>query len=177
MNIIFLDIDGVVATPLTVLAYPQNGKIWSIDPTLIKAVGQLAWDTDSKIVLSSTWRTHHNFCTWHDMMCAFQIGNTMYNESNPVAEGEPRSNEEPVWRTPDGKFSGFRGHEVKAWLDECIEKRHNVEHYVILDDDSDFLEEQQRFLVKTDGMIGLTYNDYRKARAILRGVEENDDND
>ena len=161
MNIIFLDIDGVVATPVSVEAYPMNGKLWSMCPTLMKAVAQLAIKCEGRIVVTSTWRYHHSFVTWHDLMCAHQVGNTMYNERNPDG------NESPVWCTPRSK-NGFRGDEVDAWIKECEEKRHPVDNYVILDDDSDFTDHQkEHHFVHTNGLIGLTFDDYLKAAKIL----------
>ena len=85
MNIIFLDIDGVVATPMTGLAYPENGKMWTIDPTLMRAVANLARETESKIVITSTWRIYHKFLTFSRK---FQkLSNSFQTISNLFLEG------------------------------------------------------------------------------------------
>ena len=145
MNIIFLDIDGVVATPLSVVAYPDNGKLWSIDPTLIKAVAQVAKLAEAKVVISSTWRYHHNFCTMHDLLCGFGVGDILYSGD--------------AWKTP--QLRGIRGNEIDAWLKareaECVE----ITNYVILDDDDDFTDHQKdKHFIHTNGMIGFTFDNY-----------------
>ncbi len=45
-----------------------------------------------------------------------------------------------------------RGEEIKHWL----ENNKHVERFVIIDDDSDMLEEQRIFFVKTTPEFGLT---------------------
>lgn len=178
MNIIFLDIDGVVATPLVSLAYPENGKVWTIDPTLMRAVANLAKEMEAKLVISSTWRIKHSFLSFHDLLNAYGAGRYLYNERNPNDEKSEWDVNEPEWRTRRERFSEYyRGYQIKDWIEKCEEQRHPVDNYVILDDDSDMLDEQKPHFVKTDGMIGLTYKDYRMARAILGGELELDDDD
>ena len=63
-SIIFLDIDGVVNSVVYCRKMdekykneqPSNPLIKEIDPDLVRGVGQLAAETDSDVVLSSTWK-------------------------------------------------------------------------------------------------------------------------
>ena len=80
LKIIFLDIDGVIATPLHAEAY--GNEIMSIDPTLARAVARICEKTKAKIVVSSTWR--HHFCSLSTMTILFQnygLAKHMYTKS------------------------------------------------------------------------------------------------
>jgi len=70
------------------------------------------------------------------------------------------------WRT--GVLEGIRGNEVKEWLDRHPE----VDKYVILDDDSDFLEDQKPFFVQTNSDDGFSANNYMAAEKILKEKDE-----
>lgn len=103
-----------------------------IDAYTYTALIDLMNEVDAYIVVSSTWRF-----TMGDAIRDF-IGRSgrLHNE----------------WRTVQ-LASGFRGDEVQAWLSDHPE----VTQYAIVDDDSDFTEEQKRRLVQTkfESMGGL----------------------
>ena len=52
-KIIFLDIDGVLATP----EYLKDGE-WALNPVKQNILKSIIDETDAKIVLSSSWRLH-----------------------------------------------------------------------------------------------------------------------
>lgn len=140
-NVIFLDIDGVVATPLSTIAYRDgNGLLWSIDPTLMRAIVQIMRVVDAKMVLSSTWRYPHSLSTWKDVMRGYNARDVVWEDRD-------------WWCTPN-LLSGTRGSEIKAWL-EANEGKYD--EYLILDDDDDFDEDQMSRFVQTDANIGLTF--------------------
>ena len=56
-----------------------------------------------------------------------------------------------------------RGHEIALWM-KRIDYKGN---YVIIDDTPDMLKEQERFFIKTNSFIGLTFKDADKAIEIL----------
>ena len=122
MKVIFLDIDGVLNTLKTLQRH--NGFI-GMSPILVRRFNKLAKDTGARVVLSSTWRHDKN---WRRVM-----------KKNGL----------------DMRFLGrtkelrglIRGHEIQEWLG-----RHDVEKYVILDDDTDMLPDQIPF--KTDFYVG-----------------------
>lgn len=92
--------------------------------------------SNTKIVISSTWRKNHS----HEFFKSI-LGEYLHED----------------WSTPI--LDGFRGKEINAWLNE-----HDVDRYLILDDDSDFLEEQVKFHIKTDSYNGLLFVDMMKIR-------------
>lgn len=59
----------------------------------------------------------------------------------------------------------FRGDEIKKWLG-----RHDVEKYIILDDDSDMLEEQLPFFINTDTHNGIRFEDMDRIKTMF-GIE------
>lgn len=50
-KIIFLDIDGVIATPETIIR-----GAWGLTPECQKKLGKIIEKTNAKIVVSSSWR-------------------------------------------------------------------------------------------------------------------------
>lgn len=148
MKVIFLDIDGVLNSTRSYLAfkgYPhgfdkeQRAKF---DEVAIELVKRLIRVSGAKVVLSSSWRHIH--------------------EIDAVAKG---LDIEIIDRTPSST-DGFRGREILVWLDKNQDK--GITHYVILDDETDFTDEQtENHLVRTDENVGFGYKDYEKAGKIL----------
>jgi len=62
------------------------------------------------------------------------------------------------------KFRGFRGDEIKEWL---TKPGRSVGKYCIVDDDLDFLEEQEPFIVHTDTDAGITEKEVEQIKKIL----------
>lgn len=125
MKVLFLDIDGVVNSKQT-LAKPHKSLL-GIDPELAFKVGKIILDTGCEVVLSSSWR---HFPEGIDEVKAM-VYPTLYGMT-PSVEG------------------GSRGQEIKLWLADHPE----VTHYAILDDESDFDDDQPLF--KTSWETGLT---------------------
>lgn len=98
---------------------------FGIDPYLVRILKRIISATNAKIVLSSTWRL-----------------------DDPFREEIKRHGIDFLDITP--KLDSIRGEEIKSWLENHPE----VEQYIILDDDSDFLEEQPLFQTSWD--TGLT---------------------
>lgn len=123
MKVLFLDIDGVLNRVGTRERY--HGFM-GIDPVLASKVRKIILDTDAAIVLTSTWRY-------------FQDGREEVDRH--------------VCRTFDvtpTADTGFRGEEVKMWLDQHPE----VTRYAIVDDDTDFYADQPLFA--TNWQTGIT---------------------
>lgn len=132
MKVLFLDIDGVVNSKQTLIT-KAKGVPLGIDPLMAFRVGKIILDTNCKLVLSSSWRNHP------DSVEAVKAA--IYPELYGV--------------TPNHQ-SGFRGSEIRAWLQDHPE----VTEYAILDDDSDFYDYQPLF--QTTWEEGIT--DYIAAR-------------
>lgn len=161
MKICFLDIDGVLNSDIT------NGKLDSRYYELLK---QLVDNTDCYFVLSSSWR-------------GMNLENTKYELSGHIIENNNKNKKRanrlqepfPEWLlnriidiTPrcyyfiniDTKhhFLCPRGVEIDRYLKTT---KYNIENYVILDDDDDFLLNQISHLVKVDNSVGLTENEIK----------------
>lgn len=138
MNIIFLDVDGVLNSLDYAKKLYETDKVarscydFPFDPRCLSNLKYLVDITNSYLVITSTWRMH-------------EIG-------KEILISELRK------YNLDDRVIGYtsilhkeRGEEVKDYLDK-LGKEVN---YIILDDDSDFtgLEE---YLIKTNFHVGLT---------------------
>jgi hypothetical protein len=123
MKVLFLDIDGVVNRVGTRQRYRG---FMGIDPFLASVVGKIILDTDAAVVLTSTWR--------HFQGGREEVDRHVHKtfDVTPIAD------------------TGFRGEEVKMWLDRHPE----VTRYAIVDDDTDFYSDQPLF--KTNWQTGIT---------------------
>lgn len=142
MKVLFLDIDGVINSYRTAHAmggFPfttTSEDLIRFDLTAIKLIQRICEDGDIKIVLSSTWRIHRD---------AKQIGEDL---RLPIIDATPI------------KLGGTRGEEIAMWLRDHPE----VTQFVIVDDDSDMLPNQQKRFVKTTIADGLQFHHYQKIR-------------
>jgi hypothetical protein len=157
VNVIFLDIDGV----LNSVAYMRTLEVRHnqlgdhspclcfrhdrhIDRDAVARLNRLVAETESKIVVSSSWRKLLDPPELHRIL----------SEHGLVAEviGEtPCGYDEPELHEIHGHLERiYRGHEIDLWL------RHHpeVDRFVILDDDSDMVMHKNR-LVQTDTEEGL----------------------
>lgn len=157
MNIIFLDIDGVLNCEIF---YKERGeRKMNIEHQqnniCTKRVGwlnKLCEETKAKVVISSTWR-HSGLDYCKDVLQ--KSGATF----------------EIIDITPDLRFRGsVRGCEIQLWIETNIEKLDGVKFYdyktyAIIDDDSDMLLRQRNNFFQTDTYSGLTPNTcYRISR-------------
>ena len=146
MKVVFLDIDGVLNSHRTCIAFggiphttADNGRS-KLDEVAIRLIGGIVCAAGAVVVLSSTWRKHSD---WLDYGPALDL---------PIVD-----------RTPSGR--GPRGQEIADWLATHPE----VESYAIIDDDGDMLPEQKPFFVHTKYADGFIWNDALKL-AKLMGV-------
>jgi hypothetical protein len=177
MNIIFLDIDGVMnSTEEMIALYNQHGS--SIDntlpsPTKCKLLKQLVEETGARVVLSSSWRLSLNAIQkLIDLFESYSLilsGFTCHEVDSKKFKNTPYEDIKPRYQHNIGDFGTYiedRGAEIAAWLLD----HPTVENFVILDDeDSDIKAWFPNNLVKTDAKVGLTLNDRLKATEILNG--------
>lgn len=156
MKAIFLDIDGVVATPRSVrLSYLLGRRPdtqW-YDLIALHHLGRLVRGTGARVVLSSTWR---DGLVMEDPVMKAVMDNLL---GQLARAGAPVSG-----MTPFSK-DGDRSAEIGAWLDE-----NPCEAWVILDDLARFdarpdVTEGHLVLIEDSG--GLRWRHYRRARRIL----------
>lgn len=150
MRVLFLDIDGVLNSTRSVAAfggYPHSfteKDLQLFDNVAVGLIRRLCKMGNLSIVLSSSWRINSNF---RDAAVGLYLP---IIDSTPILKHAVRDEITGKYRT--------RGTEIKMWLDE----HPNVTQYAIVDDDSDMLEEQQPFFIKTEHANGLIWKDYSK---------------
>ena len=147
MKILFLDFDGVINSVRSATAF--GGFPWNIapeslklfDPVSLSLIRKLCSENDIKIVISSTWR---KCFTCEALAEALQL---------------------PIIDTTIIRYSEkSRGEEIKEWLVNHPE----ITDYVIIDDDSDMLEEQKPRFVHTNPYDGLRWQDYLKIKKLFK---------
>lgn len=147
MNICFLDYDGVVNTPMwnakgTHCSYSVNNIVNNFQA--VQWVSEFCQKNDFKIVVTSTWR--------------FQPD---YKEC--LIKGGLRDGVEIIGRTKH--ISGAkRGEEIKEWLTS----HNDIDKYIIIDDDRDFLQSQLSHHVRTFSEVGFTLREYNRAVKMLK---------
>lgn len=163
MRIIFLDIDGVIATPESII-----DGYWGLVSARQEQLRKIIDATDAKIVLSSSWRLHNLEETKKYMnekgflFCDKIIGITI-RAYHYIEKGV--------------HLSIPRGVEIKQWIDTNIHSNNGKDwnkkqlgidfQYVILDDDKDMLLEQKDNFVRCISTKGLTSELTKKAIQIL----------
>ena len=163
MKVLFLDIDGVLNSEnwfaYRIYCVKNNmvnilmnfgdtddrnikHKLTMLDDRAIANLNRIIEETGCKVVLSSSWRSpieSENIFT-QDLLKLKGFKYEFYDVT-------PR-----LWFSD---FSIRRGEEIKFWLDKESEN-HEIESFVILDDDSDILPEQMNNFIHVDGQVGLT---------------------
>ena len=123
MKVIFLDIDGVLNI------YPQGHDDFGgiFHPHFIENLKQIIKKTKAKIVISSTWR--HSGLDNMKKMWKFR------NLPGDIIGVTP----DLYYRDDNGRsISPKRGDEIQLYLD----KNKDIVNYIILDDDTDFNQNQ-----------------------------------
>ncbi len=156
MKVIFLDIDGVIATPTSVrLNYllGRNPANQWYDGVALTYLGRLVAQTGAQVVLTSTWRRDLE----HENPLVKAIMDNLFAQ---LAEaGAPVASMTPVLDDAD------RSAEIGAWLDG-----HPCEAYVIFDDLACFAarpEVADGHLVLIAESDGIRYPHYLRALQIL----------
>lgn len=158
MNVMFLDVDGVLNSVRSFAAGQARLKAYSaenpddpywlkitkctIDPIAVDLINRACRESDVKIVISSTHRMHvHDSPTKLDELKNY-FGSLGINPDYVID-----------WTA---RLHTPRGVEIQDWLIRHPE----VKQYVIVDDDSDMLPEQMGNFVRCDGDIGLSYKNF-----------------
>jgi hypothetical protein len=154
-NIIFLDIDGVLNCQLFFEAKRQADRVreakepfafekGNICQGRLEMFNALCRETDSIVVLSSTWRTGK----------AVEWLRKMFLEMGGTFQLLDKTGHCP---------SRIRGAEIAQWLEKNCKTVTGVDYfdfyrYAIIDDDSDMLLTQAPHFFQTDNYSGLTPN-------------------
>jgi hypothetical protein len=149
MKIIFLDIDGVIASldhiRITSLLEEDNPDKYgyAFDPRCVKNLQYIIKQTNAKLIISSSWKSMGKEALL-----------TMWKMRELPGE--------IIGTTPD-LLRGSRGMEIQVWIDT-----NDVTKFVIIDDDIDMLDSQSPYFVKTNPIVGLTVEDSIKVITILK---------
>lgn len=158
MNIIFLDIDGVLNTERFQTIQVKNCECdwheaqFNFDPICMNNLKEIINKFDAYVVITSTWRywRDKNGQPWTEL-----IGNfNKYNIKERIIDIIPILS----------KYNSelCRGDEIKEWL-----KNHNdISNFVIIDDENDMLDLSNK-LVQCDYITGLTDTIKEKCFEIL----------
>lgn len=119
MNVIFLDIDGVLTSARTCIAYNEK-VLRRFDPIAVKLLATICKQSDMKICISSTWRIERP--NREDFIIEFG-----FNGGLPLIKYLVKGES---WRTPILP-SGNREEEINQWLADHPEA--NIR--VAIDDD------------------------------------------
>ncbi len=156
-NVLFLDIDGVLNSFRTVtlhegiantasckkkilLPTTENEDIGLFDRLAVDFVFQFCRKYNFSIVMSTSWRYSFSLRDFHQM---FSEHYGVHDASQII-----------IGATPKGRTDlKTRGDEIKEWLSQNPQ----ILNYIILDDSSDFLEEQKPYFVQTCIRDGLTF--------------------
>lgn len=150
MNIIFLDIDGVLnSIDKLIEVYkktgrPHSGSLYPFDEKCLKNLQLLVTETNSKIVITSTWR--------RDKQCMNVLLNTLdnYNLKSEVIGYTPI-----LYET--------RENEIKKYLSKLNE----LPNFVIIDDIVE-MGELSQYLIVTSPQTGLTEENVQEAIKALK---------
>lgn len=153
MKILFLDFDGVLCNRESISAgykarTASEQDPYGAHPDCVAALNRILNTTGAYIVISSVWR-HGGLSRMRDTLDAWGVVPKRVLSVTPSMRGED---------------SKERGDEIQAWLDSYT--RHEIEAFVILDDDSDMKHLLPK-LVQTDFVIGLTEYDATRAISFL----------
>lgn len=166
-NVIFLDFDGVLNTENYICCRIYAGEKLSdgfghlFDPLAMCFLESLLKKTDAKIVVSSSWRLSGIKWMrelWKTRGYYGEIADVTFSKTTTWYAKQKKILEKKSERIT-------RGDEIYAYL-----KTHpGIKNYVILDDDTDMLPEQEDHWVITNQMYGFDCRSYERALEILTG--------
>lgn len=147
VKVIFLDVDGVLNGRKTFVGPDDNGRL-SLDPGMcdqLKRIVDSCWPNTPIVVLSSTWR----------LFPASKEAVTRWLSDRGIE----------IHSQTDDLGHVLRGEEINKWF---ADRPHITRNFIILDDGSDFTEEQKPFLIQTSFDDGLTPEKADNAIRILK---------
>ena len=145
MNIVFLDVDGVLNSKNKLIDVykkthkPHSGYSYPFDERCLENLKFLIQETNSKIVITSTWRKEEKGIT------------ILLNVLNEYDLDTKVIGYTPILNTT-------RELEIKKYLSQI----NYTPNFIILDDDADFYE-LMPFLIKTNNQFGLTKENAEEA--------------
>lgn len=153
MKVIFLDFDGVIST------YQSK---WNLSIEKLLLLRQIVDNTQAKIVVTSSWKVgKQNVEDFRDSLYINWRTNNIQSKNQEIMCDFVNS----IYDITDSN-GNCRGKEIQRWLDKHTDE---VDSYVIIDDDTDMLDEQLYNFVQTDGYYGLSDRTVSLAIDVLNG--------
>lgn len=149
MKLIFLDVDGVLVNRKSI--FVRSAGQATADPLCVAALNRIVQETGAAIVVSSCWRIGRTVIELRELMKAWGIVGKVIGKTPLYWELE-------------------RGREISKWMEDFP---HDVESFVILDDDSDMGTLIPR-LVQTGFDEGLTEQAADRAITLLSEAVESE---
>ena len=151
MNVIFLDIDGVLNTDRwEALCLSEDIELEdkfgiTFDDISIANLRTIISRTNASIVIHSTWKLHHDVEWFVDMWNTRNLPGFIISITPNIAPDYDKHNE------------------ISMWL-----KLHpQISQYVILDDEKEFVSPLSEHHILIDGLCGITMSNAEKAIKLL----------
>lgn len=141
-KVVFLDIDGVLVTHRAHLALKNTHMDESFDPISTGLLKRFISETDSKLVLSSTWRFRKNPIEY-------------------ICSRTPILTPEDFHKYPFTGSSTDRCEEITDWL---MDNFYYVENFCVIDDSDKDNRMKSKFgdrFIRTNSYEGLGFAEYR----------------
>lgn len=168
MNVIFLDIDGVLNSEEFERKNPNVPRARSICKKAVKRLNWLCNAGDAVVVISSSWRKLFDLRSIYSVLRDHGFTGLIVGKTPDFAR-RSRAEFEELYRRA-GNFE--RGHEIvewiRAWPLDGPTDPDRVEHFVVLDDGDDMTEVREHH-VHINPAVGLQWADCYNARTVLRG--------
>lgn len=161
MDIIFLDIDGVLNANVETDSRKKeisDGKL--IDSDKIELLSQLVEQTSAKIVLHSGWKYWFDENITPLRIEAENLVNLLNEKGLKIYDITPDLASDEIKKSK--RFSLVKASEILKWID-----MNPVDKWIVLDDldlHNPFVSEHQ---IMTDPQIGLTQSDIDKAQKLF----------
>ncbi len=171
MKVIFLDVDGVLNSTRSMIAWHEESKaFWQkprpedsekshqamnhIDPIAVKLLNRVTDKSGAVYVISSTHRKHIPDSAGNGR--DIQRMQDYFNKFGLTGK--------VIGYTPCSR-NGHRGTEIDTWLADNHSP--DINKYAIIDDDSDMFEYQKPYFVHTSQEDGFMYKHYKELIKIL----------
>lgn len=165
-KIVFLDIDGVLASTQFLCDHPKSS---GIDPEKCKLLNTLS-EIGAEIVISSSWGYDNGRTEKTLRQCGLTLPIIGYTQHFPK-DWICRGNEIEKWLTENyggmGTKFGYDRDTGEPYYRKHFNDNDVDYEYVIFDDDTDFLLGQKDNFIRIDERTGLMEEDINKAIKIL----------
>lgn len=151
-KVLFLDYDGVVNTPMWTpdgkrcrFNQPSDGSVNNFQA--VQWISESCQKFNYDIVVTSTWRLRDNY-----QECLIAGG---LRDSVAIL-----GKTEYLWSQENNYC---RGDEIEKYLQD----HNDITHYIIVDDEYDFLPHQEKHIIQTNVNTGFTEDDFLKFKNII----------